>query len=29
LLGMEDKVSLYDNSMSEWANDSDAPMQTG
>ncbi|HJN51941.1 MAG: sulfurtransferase [Pseudomonadales bacterium] len=29
LLGHEQRVSLYDASMSEWANDPDAPMDTG
>lgn len=28
LLGHEDKVALYDNSLSEWANDHTAPMET-
>lgn len=29
LLGMEDKVALYDASLSEWARDDSAPMETG
>lgn len=29
LLGMEDKVQLYDNSLSEWARDESLPMETG
>ena len=29
LLGFEDKVGLYDNSLSEWANDPALPMQKG
>ncbi len=29
LLGYEERVSLYDNSLSEWANDTELPMQTG
>lgn len=29
LLGMEDKVAVYDNSLSEWARDESLPMETG
>ena len=29
LLGMEDKVAVYDNSLSEWANDDSLPMEVG
>ncbi|XOV89605.1 MAG: sulfurtransferase [Pseudomonadota bacterium] len=29
LTGQEDRVALYDNSLSEWAADSSAPMETG
>ncbi|MEX2326415.1 MAG: rhodanese-like domain-containing protein, partial [Pseudomonadales bacterium] len=29
LLGMEHKVALYDNSLSEWVQDPSAPMETG